>query len=173
MNRTDVAKWLEQEFLSWQAQQGESKTVTEFAKFLGVSRNTLNNWLNRGQNPEGDNIGLIASRLGPGIYDAMGIPRPDPDLQVVISSWGAVPKGARRRLAEEAAVYSAPGGERREKVAGMTKADLDRLVAAGKVPPMLAALLKNWETLPMDVKEEILGLLEKAKKRKRAQSKAE
>lgn len=72
----EVGKWLTKKFLEWQTQSGEKKTVTEFADFLGVSRDTLNKWFNGQRRPRGTNVDVLAAKLGPEIYDILGLRRP-------------------------------------------------------------------------------------------------
>ncbi len=38
-------RWLRLQHLTWQAQQGAWRTLTDFAAYLEISRGTLNNWL--------------------------------------------------------------------------------------------------------------------------------
>lgn len=78
--KTKVAQWLDKRFLEWQLEQGSSQTVVAFAEHLGVSRDVLNAWLNRGVTPRGSNVDLLASKLGMEIYDILGLERPDPLL---------------------------------------------------------------------------------------------
>lgn len=100
--QTPVAKWLDAEYVKWrQKQTGRRKAgITHFAQWLGVSRDTLNNWLGGRRVPERENIELLAAKLGLEIYDVMGLPRPDPNLQLIIESWGRVSENVRARVVE-------------------------------------------------------------------------
>lgn len=90
--------WLEQKFIEWRNAQPRGKdSVVAFAAYLGVSRNSLNNWLNRGQTPDLSSVVLLA-RLGAEIYDLMGMPRPDPKLQRLIEVWGQLSDEARAEI---------------------------------------------------------------------------
>ena len=93
-----VPEFLLQRFLSWQSDQGRKRTLSEFAEYLGVSRATLEKWMNGTRNPSVANIKLIAECLGLEIYDVMGVPRPDPDLREIESSWAQLSPAARQRL---------------------------------------------------------------------------
>lgn len=101
-----VKQWMEQQFLAWQMREGGRKTVTEFARYLGVTRNSLNNWILRGQEPSGDNLETIARKMGPEIYDVLGLTRPDPELQRINSVWDDLSPRERLRLAESAEEYA-------------------------------------------------------------------
>lgn len=98
--KTQVSAWLEQDFLDWQASEREKKTREEHAGLFGVSLSTYNNWLHKGKLPSADNVKAIASKRGPGIYDAMGWPRPNPLLQIVIDGWDVLENGLQEKIAE-------------------------------------------------------------------------
>lgn len=72
--------------------------MADFARFLGVESTTLSNWVNGGRRPTGKYILLLASKLGPEIYDVLGMPRPDSRLQRIIANWGRIPPEGRREL---------------------------------------------------------------------------
>ena len=45
---------------------------------------------------------LLASKLGPEIYDVLGLARPDPRLQAIIAYWGRIPDPVKLELVERA-----------------------------------------------------------------------
>ncbi len=53
----------------------------------------------RGQTPGPASLPRIAAKLGPEIYDLLGLPRPDPDLQAVISNWGRLSDETKAEIA--------------------------------------------------------------------------
>jgi predicted transcriptional regulator len=68
--------WLERKFIEW---RGDTrKNVTQFASYLGVSQPTVSAWINntRGQPTTPKIINSLASKLGPEIYDILGMTRP-------------------------------------------------------------------------------------------------
>jgi hypothetical protein len=94
--KTPVSEWLDKHFLKWQMDSGGSKTLVEFAAYLGVSRDSLNNWINRGSKPEPKSVDILASKLDdPTIYELMGLPSPDPRLLAIIGHWGEAPDAAK------------------------------------------------------------------------------
>jgi hypothetical protein len=99
----EIDEWFEKKFLEWQSKEGRRKPLSEFAKWLGISRNTLNNYMLKGQKPTGENLEAIASKLGPEIYDVLEMPRPDPRLQAIMAEWKNLPeeeKNKVKRIAE-------------------------------------------------------------------------
>lgn len=99
--KTKVSEWLEKDILNWQASEGKKKKKAQYADHIGVSESTLNNWIYKGTRPELEQVLKIASKRGPGIYDAMDISRPNPLLQIVIDNWGILPDELQSRIAEQ------------------------------------------------------------------------
>lgn len=124
---SSLASWLEAHFLKWQLNRGRG-TITGFAEWLGVSRNTYNNWTTRGQTPSDAHLRLLAERLGTDVYDVVGQPRPDPRLQQIITNWGQLPDYARDLLAG-----AASGQQQVIEILGLaaqlTSDELDQLLA--------------------------------------------
>ncbi len=89
MARGMFGEWLDNQYLKWQLANGGRRTLDDFAEFLGIgSRVTLSRWINGKSKPERESIEILASKLGPEIYDRLGMERPDPGLQLVIQAWG-------------------------------------------------------------------------------------
>lgn len=66
-----------QKFLDWQRESGKSQAQGKFAAYLGVSAASLSDWLNGKYEPSGaENIARLAEKLGPEIYDVLGMARP-------------------------------------------------------------------------------------------------
>jgi len=70
-----VSDWLNQQFLKWEQGRGRRATVTEFAHHLGITQQSLSSYMSGAYQPRGANLGKIAARLGPEIYDLVGTPR--------------------------------------------------------------------------------------------------
>ncbi len=49
----ESAAWIEDRFLDWQKDKGRA-SLAKFADWLGISPNSLNNWISRKQTPTGD-----------------------------------------------------------------------------------------------------------------------
>lgn len=101
-----IRDWFDKKFTEWQQDQlklGPKRKmgVGQFAKFLGLKTNTLNNYRIRGSQPEGDKLDLIGERYLD-IYDLLGLPRPNPWLKTVNKYFESLSEAQQRRLAEEA-----------------------------------------------------------------------
>lgn len=106
MGNNNFTEFLENSFVKWQSQIGKRKTIKEFSEYLGVSRPLLSIWMLGRQRPGPKNIELLATKLGPEIYDALGEPRPNPDLQALIADWDYIPIEKQRALREQGEQYS-------------------------------------------------------------------
>jgi len=98
-------QFLELKFLEWQRGEGGRKTVKQFAKYLGVSQQSVSSWWNETRIPQGDNVQKLANKLGLEVYDVLGLPRPDADLHYLQQAWENIPTAARRAIREQAEKY--------------------------------------------------------------------
>jgi len=85
--KSELGQWLDHQFLQWQISQGGSKTIVEFAEHLGVSRDALYKWMNGKRAPDLEYVEKLADKLGPEIYDLIGLPRPNEQLQRIRHAW--------------------------------------------------------------------------------------
>ncbi len=95
-------RWLRRQHLTWQAQQGARRTIADFAAYLEVSRDTLNNWLAGRRVPRGASVDRLAVRLGAEVYDRLGLVRPDEHLRQLIEHWGRLTPAQKRSIAQMA-----------------------------------------------------------------------
>jgi transcriptional regulator with XRE-family HTH domain len=73
----EFQKWLKGKFLNWQIELNDSKTQSQFASYLGVPPTSLSNWMTTGSKPRAEYIALLSSKLGPEIYEVLGMTRPN------------------------------------------------------------------------------------------------
>jgi len=98
MGKGEFAAWLEGKFLSWMGETGQRRTLTEFAKYLGVSQSLLSQWLNGRYIPDRENLGKLARCLGPEVYEMVGMLRPDPDAQRLMGIFGELDEKGKKDL---------------------------------------------------------------------------
>jgi len=91
--------WLNQKFLEWERAQGRKQSYYAFARYLEVSQSGLGQWMNGSGTPSGDDLLNIANKLGPEIYDVLGLPRPNAEVQRLTVSFANLPSDIRQRLA--------------------------------------------------------------------------
>ena len=78
------AEYLNEQFKAWQVQQPRGQdSQSWFARWLGVPDTSLSQWLNGVREPTDRNCHKIASKLGPEIYDILGLPRRMPQFSVL------------------------------------------------------------------------------------------
>ncbi len=75
----------------------------DFSRWLGVPPTSVSAWINEIRLPSGDSIDAIATRLGPEIYDILGVPARMPKdklLNLIASRWHKLDDAKRKQLAE-------------------------------------------------------------------------
>ena len=104
-NNKASADWLNAKFLEWAQGQGQRKTLREFAEWLGVKEGVLGHWMAGRNKPTGDNIDTLAAKLGPEIYDMLGLARPDPLLTQFSKMLDSLPPDEREAFMEQVKKY--------------------------------------------------------------------
>lgn len=102
MEMTKATKaFFEKHYRLWRNDQDRGKdTQGLYADYLDVKLDTLKNWINRGTTPSRDMAPQIAIKCDFEIYDLLGMPRPDPLLQIVMRGWERVPDAVQKEIVE-------------------------------------------------------------------------
>src|SRR5512133_3882533 len=93
-----IKDWLNQKFIEWEKAQGHKQSYYAFARYLEVSQSGLGQWMNGGSTPSGDDLLNIANKLGAEVYDTLGLPRPNVEVQRLTVSFANLPADIRQRL---------------------------------------------------------------------------
>lgn len=109
-----VKDWLNQKFVEWEKAQGRSQSYYAFARYLEVSQSGLSQWMIGNGSPGGDDLLNIAKKLGVEIYDIIGLPRPNTQVQRVTASIASLPPEIRDKLSN--AVAEADQAMRQERL---------------------------------------------------------
>lgn len=104
--KTPLAKWLDKKYLEWQTQEGESKTVIEFADYLDVNRSLLSYWMNGSREPTDENLIKIGMKLGFEVYDFVNKKRPNRLLLYASRNWEYLSQKKQIELAKIIAKHS-------------------------------------------------------------------
>lgn len=95
----NFSQFLTDKYLEWQKENGERKTATEFAAWLGFHKTTLSSWWNKKSTPrDGEIIRQLANKLGVEVFDVLGLPRPDEDLAYISQHWDQVSPEFRQQF---------------------------------------------------------------------------
>lgn len=87
----EFSNWLQKKYIEWMAAEGEIRTQKDFADFLKIDKVTLSRYINaKRKNPDLKTVKKFADKLGPEVYDILGLARPDPQLQKLTSKWHAL-----------------------------------------------------------------------------------
>lgn len=94
------AEWIERQYLEWQIKEGGRKSITEFATWLGFGKSTVAQWMNDQRKPNQENVLALAQKLGMGVYDVLGLLRPDPLLFNLQKYWDYLTEDDRVQVGE-------------------------------------------------------------------------
>lgn len=95
--------WLNEKFAEWEKTQGSRQSYYAFARYLEVSQSGLAQWMMGSGVPGGDDLLNIANKLGPEIYDVLGLPRPNAMVQRLTVSITNLPPEIRENLTQAVA----------------------------------------------------------------------
>jgi hypothetical protein len=95
---TTIKDWLTARFQEWEKTQGGKQSYYAFARYLEVSQSGLGQWMNGAGTPGGDDLLNLANKLGPEVYDVLGLPRPNAEVQRLTVSFASLPPDIRQRL---------------------------------------------------------------------------
>ncbi len=112
MEALDFPAWLEQKYLEWQGERGKRATLAQFADHLGISAPLLSHYLNGLRKPTADNVRKLAQRLGPEVYEILGLQDPDPKLRFIARNWGRLTSEQQQQLLAAAEKMLKVGHER-------------------------------------------------------------
>lgn len=91
--------WLAKKFNEWEKTQGRSQSYYAFARYLEVTQSGLSQWMTGVGVPSGEDLLNIASKLGPEIYDVLGLLPPKAEAVGMTISLAPLPADIRQRLA--------------------------------------------------------------------------
>mgnify|MGYP005815096153 CR=1 FL=1 len=95
---TTVKDWLNQKFTEWEKTQGHRQSYYAFARYLEVSQSGLAQWMTGSATPGSDDLAAIAGKLGPEIYDVIGLPRPSTEMQRFLQAFASLPPDIRQHM---------------------------------------------------------------------------
>lgn len=99
VSKTEIKEWFEKRFREWRASQTTRKAgITQFAGYIGISREVLNSYMLRGSSPEGENLARVGEKY-PEIYHLLGLQHPNPVLKAINAAWNKVPEDVQKKAA--------------------------------------------------------------------------
>ena len=148
MDLSGFQNLLDRAFLEYrirQTRQRLSVSLNSFAGFLDFSPPIVNLWLNGNRLPSQGNVERLIPKLVElldlEVYDILGLPRPDQNLQRLTRVWSQIPGRFQQILAEQAEKYAIEG----EK--GTAKEDVyEAEVEKGVVKEMVNVAVTEKET---------------------------
>lgn len=93
---------LTEAYLDYVNQRRRKVGDNEFARYLGVSVGSYNQWINGNRLPSYDNVIKLAAKLGPRVFDVLGYERvmvvADPQLLFIAERWGLLEHDIREQI---------------------------------------------------------------------------
>lgn len=90
--------WLNRKYDEWEAPAGTRKSVRLWAEALGLNRDALSHWMHGIRRPDRASASLLASALGPEVYELLDMPRADPLLETIIQHWSDLDSTGLREI---------------------------------------------------------------------------
>jgi transcriptional regulator with XRE-family HTH domain len=102
-----LSELLFEKLLVYQQTTGSRKTLKQFAEYIGIGQVSLNRLMNERRSAGEKTVALLAEFFKDDrFYDAVGLPRPDPELKYITRHWGETPDEVRHKTAEEFGRYT-------------------------------------------------------------------
>ena len=104
MNRIQAfQELLTEAYTEYLAKTGKRRVSdNEFARYLGVSPASFNQWINGNRTPDLENTARLAKKLGPRVFDILGFPTvieaDDPELKFIAQNWQQLPGDVRQQI---------------------------------------------------------------------------
>jgi len=99
---TELQALLTEAYLEYVNQRRRKVGDNEFARYLGVSVGSYNQWINGNRLPSYDNVIKLAAKLGPRVFDVLGYDRvmvvADPQLLFIAERWGLLEHDTRQQI---------------------------------------------------------------------------
>lgn len=134
----DISEWLTKKFLEWQSKSGERRTLVDFAEYLEVTQPSLSNWMSGKYLPRGSkNINKLYEKLGPEIFDVLGIEKPafanqylDEAMTELASSIAKIPEAHREETKNVLLdiLNNFINGTQKSRLSNISKEDLQETV---------------------------------------------
>ncbi|MBX3002344.1 MAG: helix-turn-helix transcriptional regulator [Anaerolineales bacterium] len=121
METLEFPAWLEQKYIEWQSARGKRATLAQFADHLGLSAPLLSHYLNGIRKPTRENTRKLAQRLGPEVYDILGLQHPDPKLRFITRNWSQLTAEQQQQLLAAAEKLLKAGNEESASRTGWPK----------------------------------------------------
>jgi|WetSurMetagenome_2_1015567.scaffolds.fasta_scaffold06052_5 hypothetical protein len=104
---TGTSKLLLEHFLAWQREQGERRTLKEFADYIGISDKSLNHVFTGTREPTERQTQLFAVVFDdPRFYKVTNRKPEDPKLIYINRHWKNTPTDIQKKIAEEIQKYT-------------------------------------------------------------------
>lgn len=104
-NNTSFQDFLNDEFIKWMVKDRRARSQNDFARYLEVSAASLSQWMSGTREPAGDNIHKLGDKLGPRVYEILGLPPMmprDPGVMFIAKLWPRLNDDQKQRILDVA-----------------------------------------------------------------------
>ena len=86
----DWKEFIEKKYIDWRSdKRGNAGSQAAYARFLGISPQLLDKWINKGQRPTGEYVAGLSQHFGLEIYEVLGLGNPiENDYRESLISFG-------------------------------------------------------------------------------------
>jgi len=98
-----LARFLNDSYLDFARERGIYTSLAEFAKWLDIPNTSLSQYMNMVRLPSGKNVYKMGDKLGPPIYEILGLPMMVPDnegAKFIISHWHELDEEAQEKFVQ-------------------------------------------------------------------------
>lgn len=101
-------EWITQKYVEWRGNAvGRERSITDFAEYIGVSQQLMNDWLNKGKKPRSqETIGKLAAIYGDEVYGVLGGRPKDDVLGQLMKLYYQIPEEDRAYFVDEITVLA-------------------------------------------------------------------
>ncbi len=97
------AEWFKNAYFDWERQHSDGiQGITKFAEYLGVEQPQVSAWMKGKYKPGRENVGRLAAKLGPGVFDALNMPAPDRELARLIQLYESASEEQKEKIIRQA-----------------------------------------------------------------------
>lgn len=103
----DISELLSFSYVAFTEWELSTKTripsQNDFAQWIGIPNTSLSVWINKVRTPTGKSIHVLAEKLGPDVYDALGQPRMMPNdkrLKKLAVNWFKLDERTKKQIEE-------------------------------------------------------------------------
>ena len=110
--KSEFGAWLYKKYWDWVNSQLEAgqengpdmkslkRTMNDFCHSINMSPSSFSEYINHDRKPTRKTIYELSKVYGDEVYEITGIPKPDPNLQMIIKEWDTLSKNKKEKIVD-------------------------------------------------------------------------